>query len=40
MDDYRAGAIGRLIDAAPEDVTRKLGAGVSTQDADPHHAPA
>jgi hypothetical protein len=33
MDEFRAGAIGRLIDAAPEDVTRKLGAVFSTQDA-------
>jgi hypothetical protein len=31
LDEFRAGAIGRLIDADPEDVTRKLGALFSTE---------
>ncbi|QFR34698.1 hypothetical protein [Ancylobacter sp. TS-1] len=31
LDAFRADAIGRLIDAAPEDVSRKLGAVFSTQ---------
>jgi hypothetical protein len=31
LDAARSGAIGRLIDAAPEDVTRKLGAVFSTE---------